>query len=350
MTRRKTAVVSGGLGVIGRNLVDHLTATGDWDVIALSRRAPDFETPARFVSIDLLDPASTLETIRTLGPIDYVFHAAYQEHADPAAQVEANTAMLRNLVTAVETASPSLERVVLYEGAKYYGVHLGAFPTPALEDDARHMPPNFYYNQEDWLKAAAKGKNWDYVVLRPDVVCGFAVGSPMNFLMVLGVYAAICRELGLPMRFPGTHECYNRLAQVTDAGQLARASVWAVEKAPAGEAYNLTNGDVFRWNRMWPALAASFGLEAGMPQTINLTEMMKDKGPVWDKIVSKHGLVPGKFEQIVAWGFGDFVFRCDFDVVSSTTKIRQAGFQDIVDSETMFRDMFAELRRRKLLP
>ena len=348
--RRKTAIVSGGLGVIGRNLVDHLTAIGDWDVIALSRRAPDFETKARFVSMDLLNPSETLEGIRALGPIDYVFHAAYQEHADPAMQVEANTAMLRNLVTAVDQASPDLSRVVLYEGAKYYGVHLGAFPTPAMEDDARHMPPNFYYDQEDWLRAAAVDKSWDFIVLRPDVVCGFAVGSPMNFLMVLGVYAAICRELGLPMRFPGTHECYNRLAQVTDAGQLARASVWAANSAPVGEAYNLTNGDVFRWNRLWPKLAESFGLEAGTPQTINLTEFMRDKGPVWDRIVEKHGLVPSRFEDIVAWGFGDFVFRCDYDVVSSTTKIRKAGFPDIVDSEAMFLGMFEELRRRRVLP
>ena len=42
------AVVVGGLGVIGRALIDHLTGDPGWDVVALSRRAPDFETTAPF--------------------------------------------------------------------------------------------------------------------------------------------------------------------------------------------------------------------------------------------------------------------------------------------------------------
>ena len=50
---KRHAVVVGGLGVIGRALVDHLTSDPSWDVVALSRRAPDFETTARFLSDDL---------------------------------------------------------------------------------------------------------------------------------------------------------------------------------------------------------------------------------------------------------------------------------------------------------
>jgi nucleoside-diphosphate-sugar epimerase len=348
--RRKRAIVSGGLGVIGRNLVDHLSALDDWEIIALSRRKADGETKATYVPVDVLDRADAKRALGDLSDVEFIFHAAYQEHADPAKQVSVNLALLSNLVSAVEAASPKLRRIILYEGAKYYGVHLGPFTTPAREDDPRHMPPNFYYDQEDWLKANCVGKSWDYVVLRPDVVCGFAVGSPMNCIMVLAVYAAISKELGLPLRFPGTPDCYGRLAQVTDSGLLARASAWAAIEAPSNQAYNVTNGDLFRWNQIWPRLAAMFGMEVGAQQTIRLTEFMADKGPVWQRVVERYGLIKTPYEKAAAWGFGDFVFRCDFDVISSTTKLRQAGFGDIVDTEAMFARLFEQLRLRKVIP
>ncbi|PWR25434.1 SDR family oxidoreductase [Zavarzinia aquatilis] len=347
---RRTAIVSGGLGVIGRNLVDHLSESGEWNIIALSRRGADFESKATYVPIDLLDPVSSREVLAQFTDVDCIFHAAYQERQAPAEQVSANLDLLRNLVTGVAAASPGLSRVVHYEGAKYYGVHLGAFPTPAKESDARHMPPNFYYDQEDWLKEASAGASWDYVVLRPDVVCGFAVGSPMSLVTVLAVYALISKELGLPLKFPGTADCYTRLAQVTDAGQLAAASAWAIGNAAGGEAYNVTNGDLFRWNQLWPALARMFDMEVGGVQTIRLTEFMADKAPIWQRIVEKHGLRNIAYDKIAAWGFGDFVFRCDFDVISSMTKIRLAGFNQMVDSEAMFQRLFTGLRQRRVIP
>jgi hypothetical protein len=37
-------------------------------------------------------------------------------------------------------------------------------------------------------------------------------------------------------------------------------------------------------------------------------------------------------------------------VISSTTKLRQAGFAETVDSEAMFLRMFEEFRRRRVIP
>lgn len=344
------ALIAGGLGVIGRNLVRHFGAAEDWKATALSRRSPDDTMGATFLSVDLHDPAATAEALAGCADVTHLFYAAYQEHADPAKQVEANLAMLVNLVEAAEAACPSLRRVVLYEGAKYYGAHVGAFKTPAVEDDFRVMPPMFYYDQEDWLRARAAGKSWDMVVLRPDVVCGFAIGNPMNLSMVIAVYAAISKELGLPLRFPGSAGCYEHLAQVTDAAQLAAGSQWAAGEATGGEAYNITNGDVFRWKHLWKAIARSFDMELADPLAISLTEMMADKGPVWERMVEKHGLEPVPFDKVAAWGFGDFIFNCDWDVISSTTKIRQAGFAPVVDSEAMFLRLFDEFRQRKIIP
>ena len=57
---RKKALVIGGLGVIGRNLINHMSAEDDWDIVAVSRRAPDEEMAAKaeFISCDLLDMAA----------------------------------------------------------------------------------------------------------------------------------------------------------------------------------------------------------------------------------------------------------------------------------------------------
>jgi nucleoside-diphosphate-sugar epimerase len=349
MAERNVALVAGGLGVIGRALVEHFAARAGWDVIGLSRRAPDFTTAARYIQADLHDPEATRAALARIGGVTHVFYAAYQEHRQEPTQTQRNLAMLRTLIEAVE-GSPDLRRVVLYEGVKYYGVHLGPFKTPAREDDPRHLPPNFYYDQEDWLRARAVGQRWDFVVLRPDVVCGFAIGNPMNLTLVIAVYAAICKELGVPLRFPGSATAWRALAQVTDAGLLARASEWAATAAPGGEAYNVTNGDLFRWEQLFPLFARDFGMELAPPLPMPLSVFMADKAPVWQRIVQKHGLHPYAFETIAAWGFGDFIFNCGYDVISATTKLRQAGFTEVVDSQEMFLRFFAEFRRRRVIP
>ncbi|GAA3894515.1 MULTISPECIES: SDR family oxidoreductase [Gibbsiella] len=350
MSEKKIAVVAGALGVIGRNLVEYLATQDDWQVFGLSRRTPPAGTPGNYIAVDLLDAAATRAGLSQLTGVTHIFHAAYQAHATPQALIDANLGMLQNLVETVAEFSPSLQRVVLYEGGKYYGAHLGAFKTPAKEDDPRHMPPNFYYAMEDWLYGYAAGRSWDAVVLRPDVVCGFALGNPMNLAMEIAVYATISKALGLPLRFPGTATCYGKLAQVTDATHLAHGSVWAATAAAGGQAYNLTNGDIFRWYQLWEAVARWFDMPLAEPLTLPLAEYMADKGPLWQALVEKHNLLPVPYEQLAAWEFGDFIFRCDWDVIASTTKIRQAGFHDVVDSTEMFIRLFEEFRARKVIP
>jgi hypothetical protein len=101
--------------------------------------------------------------------------------------VAPNQTMLVNLMDAIETASPDLVHVNLVHGTKWYGNHLGPFKTPAKEDDPRHMPPNFYYNQQDLVAARQRGKAWTWSTARPHAICGFATGNPMNLVMVLAV-------------------------------------------------------------------------------------------------------------------------------------------------------------------
>ena len=112
-----------------------------------------------------------------------------------------------------------------------------------------HMPPNIYLSQRAQLRARASSARWDSVALVPDVVVGDIFGNPMNIALVVGVFAELSRELGIPLRFPGTDKAYQQLVQFTDAGLLARASAWAAtERKATGETFNITNGDVFVGN------------------------------------------------------------------------------------------------------
>jgi nucleoside-diphosphate-sugar epimerase len=349
---KNTALVVGALGVIGRHVTDYLSRRDDWDVIGLSRRLPDFESRARHVSIDLERPDEAAAALRACASeVTHVFFAAYQPGASFVEEVEPNLRLFRNLMDAIEPAAPKLQRVLLNEGVKAYGVHLGPFKTPARETDARHLPPNFYYSQDDLLKTRQAGKPWSYTVLRPDLVCGFSIGSAMNLPLIMATYAAISRELGVPLRFPGRPGAYTALVQATSSSLHAEASAWAATApAAANEIFNVTNGDLFRWEHVWPRVAEFFDMPLAPPQTLPLRTWMADKAPVWDTIVRRHGLAPYRLDQLAAWPFGDFIWGAEYDVVSSTTKLRQAGFNRIDDSEEMFVRLLREFRAARIIP
>ena len=60
------ALVVGALGVVGRANVEYLTTLPDWSVVALSRRAPDFDTRAQFISCDVTDRNALRSALRAI--------------------------------------------------------------------------------------------------------------------------------------------------------------------------------------------------------------------------------------------------------------------------------------------
>ncbi len=350
MTKKKM-VVAGALGVIGRAVIERIAGQPEWEVVGLSRRTPDYESAAQHISVDLLDPEDCKRKLASLDDVTHLAFAAYIEKINLADQVPPNLALITNLVRSLQDVAPGLRHITLFQGGKAYGCHLGPFKTPGKESDPRHMPPNFYYDQEDFLRAESANQSWTWTAMRPEAVCGFAVGNPMNILMVIAVYAAISKHLGQPLRFPGTLPAYNALYQVSDADILADATVWAGDTpGAAGEVFNITNGDYFRWCHLWPAFARFFEMDHAPPIPITLQDMMSDKGPVWDAITAQHGLRPYGFEQIASWRFGDFIFNNEFDNITSTIKARRLGFAACIDSEEMFLSKFKRLQEMKIIP
>lgn len=350
-TTKKTALVAGATGVVGRNLLQQLVPDPDWDVIAVSRRRPDIDGDYHHISVDLLDAKDTQAKLSELAGVTHIFFAAYIERPSWSEMVAPNMALLTNLMDAVEPAADDLRHVNIMHGTKWYGNHLGPFKTPAKESDPGHMPPNFYYDQQAFIELRQKDKDWTWSSARPHGICGFAIGNPMNLVMVLAVYATISKALGLPLRHPGSEANASALYNVTDSALLSRACVWmSTEPKAANEPFNITNGDIFRWQDMWPAIADYFEMETARAQKIDLVHMMADKGPLWEQLVLEHNLQPIPYDKLVGWAYGNFVFTPEFDIISSTIKAKQYGFVEVQDSQEMFVRHFDDLRARKIIP
>jgi nucleoside-diphosphate-sugar epimerase len=345
------ALVVGARGVIGGNLVAHLEGLDGWRVIGVSRRGGEPTKTTTHVRADLLDAEDTRRALGGLADVTHVFYAAYQDRPTFAELVEPNQRMLVNTLQAIEPAAPRLRHVQLMQGYKVYGAHLGPFKTPAREDDPPHMPPEFNVEQQAFLEAARRGKSWTWSALRPSVVCGFALGIPMNLAMVIAVYATISRHLGVPLRFPGVPGAYRSLIEMTDAGLLARAMVWAAtESTAADQAFNVNNGDLFRWEEMWPRLADYFEIPVAPGLPVSLAEVMADKKPVWEEIVAAHGLAPTPYRDVSSWAFGDAVFSWDYDLIADGSKLRRHGFHEHIDSAAMFQRILDDMRERMIIP
>ena len=77
---------------------------------------------------------------------------------------------------------------------------------------------------------------------------------------------------------------------------------------------------------------------------------MADKAALWDAMVKKHDLEPYRFNEVVAWPFGDYVFNCNWDVMTNVTKSRLHGFHEVVDSEEMFVRLLRRFREERIVP
>jgi nucleoside-diphosphate-sugar epimerase len=346
---RKHALVVGATGVIGRHIASELGP--HWKISGLARNFPNGYLPqVEQLRTNLADRASVYSSVQAAGLFSHVFYCAYAPAADWNSATALNAAMFANVLAQVADAE-HLERVVLVTGTKVYGSHLGPVLTPILESDPRHTPPNFYFDQADAVVAAQRSRRWTWSELRPHTLCGVSPGTPMSLATILAVYGAVCGEMGIPMRFPGSQRAYEVLYQVTDAALFGRAAKWAAT-APtaANEAFNITNGEGFRWQRMWPSVAKLLGVEAGPPASFSLQEFMADKAALWNAMVAKYGLQPHPMDQLANWQFADYVLANEWDILSSTTKARRHGFAEVADTGAMFERLFRQMKDDSIIP
>ena len=351
MAATKMALIVGANGTVGRTLAKLLTLDEGWDVITLSRRAPKLAAIGRSVSVDIYDRAALHEIGTTLRTVTHVFYCARATASDPIEEERVNLLMFSNVLDAVERSSAVLSHVQAMHGTKWYGCHLGPYRTPALEDNSRHFPPNFYYGQHDLLVCRQRSTGWTWSTLRPHTVWGITLGYRHSFIVLLAAYATICRHLGLPLTFPGTPACFESVSQSTDADLLAKACRWAATTpACANNSFNITNGDVFRWRYIWPRVADFFQMQPGPVQTMNLSQRASSTAVIWQEIAARHRLRSMSFDDLGDWGYFDFTLRSDFDDISGTLKARRCGFTEFVESEEALLRLFQRLREARIIP
>lgn len=337
-----TVLIAGANGLVGRHAAGAFWGVPGWQVVTAGRRAG---SGGDHLAVDLLDPAAAHEAIEARPDVTHLVFAAHSGRGD------AEVSMLVNVLAAFRESQSMVQQVTMFQSPRAYGAGVGAYKVPAKESDPRLPVPDPGDEQMDQLVEAAASDGFHWTVLRADSVIGYAPGSPRNLLMVLAVYASVCRARGLPLRFPGTEEQYRALAQVTDANLLGRAAVWAATAESAqDDVFNVTNGDAFRWCDLWPSIAEAFGIGVAPPAPFTLAEAMGGNGDVWDWLVSQYELAPSKWEDLVDWSFGDSVLQAGYDRLFSTVKIRAAGFGDAYDSEDRFREWFGRLASEQVIP
>lgn len=175
----------------------------------------------------------------------------------------------------------------------------------------------------------------------------------MNMGVTLAVYASLCKEYGWPFLFPGSAVQWNSLTDMTDARLLARHLEWAATTdAAKNEAFNVVNGDVFRWKWIWERLANWFGLEPA-PFSGNGTPLetqMAGAAPLWAEMATKYNLVEANIKVLASAWHTDADLGRPIEVLTDMSKSRKLGFLDYQPTVDSFYDLFTRLRQVRLIP
>jgi nucleoside-diphosphate-sugar epimerase len=357
---RNKVLVTGASGLLGVAAIEKFLSAG-WEVVGVSRRKPELPSgrDLDFLSVDLRDEESARAAFEPLTDITHIAYTALHEKPELVAgwsskeQIETNNAMLRNVVEPILRTATNFQHISILQGTKVHGVHLHPIPIPARERDARRDHPNFFFDQESYVREMGARHGFNYTALRPQLVTGPTPGA-LNVVPAIGVYAAIRREKGEPFSFPGGPSF---VWEAADADLVADVMVWAAQSPEAAnKAFNITNGDVFEWRNVWPAMAETLGAETGADTPTSVAAYLDENADVWDQIVAKYNLRSRNLREFVGQGdqHADFAFAYGAPEVPrafvSTVKLRQAGFTKTIDTEDSFRNALQSLIDHKLLP
>ncbi len=359
-TRRKVLIV-GSSGLVGTAAARAFAGSG-WSVITLSRRPPELlkDLDIGHLALDLKDEAACRRAAADLRTVTHVVYAAVHElpglvqgWSDPE-QIQTNAAMLENLLNPLADKA-NLQHVTLLQGTKAYGAAVGPIRIPARESQPRVDHPNFYWHHEDFIRAQSARCGYGFTILRPQLIVGPNHGVVMNLPPVIGAYAAIRHHEGLPFAFPGGADW---VWEAADARLVGEACLWAAkEPAAAGETFNLTNGEVFTWRDMWPAIATTLGVKHAPDESLSIAAYLSERSELWQEVVQRYQLQPIDLPTLLGEShhYADMCFNYGTQVPPpptfvSTVKIRQAGFNDAFNTQESFCHWLTDLQERRVLP
>jgi len=358
--QERTILIAGATGIVGGAAIEHFAGRPGWRVLAVSRRPVAQRAGVEHLPLDLTDAAACHAARARLAGITDLLYAALYEKPNLVAgwrdtdQMDVNLAMLRNLMDALEAAASGLRHVTLMQGTKAYGLHDVQVPVPAKERWPRAPHAVFYWPQEDLLRERQPRADWSFTILRPQLILGHAVGSPMNVIAAIGVYAATMRELGRPLCFPGGGRYVHA---ASDSRLIAQAAEFvATQPIAANQTYNIVNGDMLVWQDAWPAIAAHFGMRVGPQRPLRLAEAMPAHEDLWRALAQRHGLREAGLARWLSssWQFTDRTFgyglERPLDRIESPIKLWQAGFTGCADTEDALVYWLRRLQDERWLP
>ncbi|XP_027368148.1 3-oxo-Delta(4,5)-steroid 5-beta-reductase-like [Abrus precatorius] len=364
---QSVALIIGVTGIVGNSLAEilplHDTPGGPWKVYGVARRARpswDADNPVHYIQCDISNQNDAESKLSGLTDVTHIFYVSWTSRPTEAQNCAINGAMLRNVLRAIIPNAPNLCHVSLQTGTKHYVGpfellgKIKAHDPPFTEDLPRLDAPNFYYTQEDiLLEEVRKKEGLTWFVNRPQVIFGFSPYSLMNLIGTLCVYAAICKHEGVPLWFPGSKEAWECYSIASDADLIAEQHIWGtVESHSKNGAFNCNNGDVYKWKHLWKVLAERFGIEEyGFldGSNLRLSDMMKDKGYVWEEIVRENGLQKTRLEEVGDWWFSDVWLGMEA-VLDSMNKAKEHGFLGFRNSKTSFVNWIDKTKEYKIVP
>lgn len=355
--KENVALVVGATGITGSNLAEELIAQG-WTTYGLSRNPNSTISGLRSIKADLLDERNLMEALDGISPT-HIYFTTWMRNDTEEENIRVNSLLVRNLLN-VLSPKKSIKHVALVTGLKHY---LGPFEayakqgilpeTPVREEHPRLPLPNFYYAQEDEVYKASERDGFTWSIHRPHTVIGHAVGNLMNMGTTLAIYASICKETGRKFIWPGSEAQWNGVSDVTDAKVLAKQLVWASStKSAKNQAYNITNGDVFRWKWLWKRLADWFGIEAeGFNGMIRpLEKELENDAQIWSEIAKKYHLKEENLSKLSSAWHTDLDLGRPLEVMCDMSNSRKLGFTAYKSTEDSFIELFERLRAENIIP
>jgi len=353
---KEIALVVGASGIAGIALARKLISCG-WTTYGLSRNPLNELEDLLPIAADLLDKEGLESALKEIRPT-HIFITTWIRKNTEQENIEFNKIAIRNLLDVLSFAN-SVKHIALVTGLKHY---LGPFDaygkdgftpiTPLREEFPRRNIENFYYAQEDEIYAAAKGADFSWSIHRPHTIIGKAVGNMMNLGTTLAVYATICKETGRNFQWPGSEAQWKGLSDMTDAKVLAEHLIWAsTNKDAKNEAFNVVNGDVFRWSWLWPKLAEWFGIESigwnGTQQSMEV--LMANDVLIWEQIAEKYNLKEKNISRVASPWHTDLDLGKPIEVITDMSKSRKLGFNTYQQTLESFFDLFTQLRNDKII-
>lgn len=347
---------------MGYQLAKLLLFQGHWKVTGIARGQRDYVKDIQGYNIIECDLLGSDEDVRkTLEPhvkdVTHLFFMMWIQKSTEEEQVKVNSKLFNTVINPVVETSTCLEHIYLQTGSKYYAMHLGpkgGMKTPCKEDDPR-TGPNFYYALEDQLVETATRHNLTWSVARPPCILGFTVDTAMNLGTSLAIYALVMKELGKPLIFPYGEKAFNCFLELVNSKSVAKFIHWLVDDNNPhnkNQAFNVTNGDLYRMRTLWYKIADYFGMEVEVThdKSFNMRQFMQDKKEVWGRIVEKNSLKNYDLDSLGTWDFMENMLNRDWDEFMLINKSLKYGWTERLDTLNVLESFFDELGLLKVIP